>query len=1257
MAASATGRTLTVRGTGETRQCENVLVGDVLILARQTFVDVSLGRTATGREAAAAYAGPDTFRALLIQTRPAMEPRERLEPEAISDWVTVAPTTALDLSAAAFYLGRDLASDQSVPVGIIDLNLGHHFGISWLDEKALTDILLLHPEHARELTWLMDWMRQSARDYASGVAQAELERYYEESLKVRNDPKPSLGLPPLDNPMYPAAGYNAVIHPLRQLVCKGILLQLGNDYPFVAYRMLDRKGTATDTVELNAAWGDNYQILKTGYRITPATLPHVPGAWRRAFGNPELPIGLILPPASDLDVYAAHNREVRELHRRTAKQEQQIGLILPGMENIPQSGQPADDTLLAERCRSWVRGTLFGQDIRTTGPVFARMDGGLGKGTIHFQTGTAAGLGATQTALAQFETAGPDRIFTPATAHITGETIQLKNDGPILFVRYNWNTKPEQGLENAAGLPAVPFNSDPDWEFDWIAPPEEANLPAEYRLTADQWTAGDIAIINGNIANMATGDSEVIPRRPGPLDIVASPFGPNIYVVELDPGSPAIGKLEPSDVIYGVNGRIFDAGPGVADDAQYHVLAEAITYSESEEGAGRLVLHVRRGSKLLDVEVPLEVLGSYSATTPYYCEKSQNIVRKAEAWMARRYRPTAGLPSEPTGMLHTDLLFLLASGQPEHQGLVRRAVYSMIAGMDPQPVVPGMQSKPWNTGHTSLLLGEYFHATGDTNVLPYLKYQADLSAESQLKPPAETPPGKEAAQSDEVVGGWRHNYPSNPERWMSGYGLLPHAGMSCVMGMLLAREAGLEVDDLALERGIRHFNEGRGEYGFILYAYTGVRRSGPAPINPQAERDGKLSSMNGTLGMAAALYSMLDGYNDTVEICARNSVYAYNNTRHGHGGMFFNNFWTPVGAWAAGEDGFKHFMHEQIWWRELFRRSDGSFNQVGRGGIGVSYALPYVAPHQRLRMLGAPRSAFGANYPAYLAPALEAHRQRDYARCEMLIRAVMQEALPPADVPVVKHLLASVQTLQASIAHDLDLTEKLLAAGRHFYAQQELAQLQGIVAADNPRLQAITATLTSPEGQAAIAAHRSQCEAEARAQQERLGEAKPQAPRQKWHTVLARQDDTWQMKVVEHMVHAPEGWTAPGFDDSGWNTATMPISWTMYHTALFRGTFQVTDPAAIEGLRLRGKLFQQANVVIYLNGEVVAKIDEIGRGSGETLAPLNAYGRSLLRAGENTIAVASRHQRRWGPFRGTYKTADPMWFEIETAASPYPQNR
>lgn len=1249
MKANAKGTELKVAAGSGKVELSDVLVGDVLFFGRQTHVDISLGRNTEGRTAAAKYKPTGNFRAIVIKTVPAITPQDDLDKEATSGWMKVDGMSAPAMSGAAFYLGNDLVEELGVPVGIVDVNMDRFFGIGWLSSRALADSITLHPND-KELTWLPEWMQEKAIERDSGKAQKDLDEYYETTMKGKGM-KPSLGLHPLKNPIYPSAGYNAVISPLKNITVKSVLLQLGNDYPFIPYRELEKENKSTIVSELNAAWGETYPILKNGYRVTPVTLPYVPDDWRRAFGDENLPIGLILPPASDLDVYAAHNREIRELHRRTAENARGIGLIIPGMDNVPFSGQPADDKLLAERCRHWVLGAVSGKkNLTASGPLLERVEAKLGKATLYFKEGTADGLKASGDALDYFETAGPDREFTAARAKIEGSTIKLQSDGPILFVRYNWNDKPDQGLVNSAGLPAFPFSTDADWEFAWIPPTELPDLPEEYSKTADKWGKSDVAIINGQIASMATGDSEPIPRRPGPIGIYSSQFGPNISVISIDPGTPAAGKLMPGDVIYGVNGKVFSDAAGVPEDQQYKDLADAITYSESEEGEGKLVLSLRRGTKLLDVELQLQVLGSYSSTTPYYCEKSENIVKNAEAWMSRHYRPESGLTSEPRGMLNTDLLFLLASGNPQHQGLVRRAIYSMMSKMEPQPVTAGMQSKPWSTGHDSILLGEYFHATGDKNVLPYLKYQADLSAESQLKPPEDTPPTKEAAQSEMQVGGWRQNYPGNPDRWQSGYGLMPHAGMACVMGMELAKEAGLEIDELALKRGVRHFRHKRAEHGFILYSYGSLWRDGPEPVNPAAEATGKLWSMNGKLGMAASLFDMLDD-RQPADICARFCTYSYNNTRHGHGGMFFNNFWTPVGAWVGGEKSFQHFMKGQIWWRELFRRSDGAFNQVGRGHVGVSYALPYVAPKKLLRILGAPRSAFGTNCPDYLKPAIEAHRKRDYELCERIIVQKINEIIPAEDMPVVNHLLASVQTLQASIEHDLSLTEQLIKEGKYYYASLELPQLKGIVSQDNPRLKAVIATLESPDGISRIAAHRKECDDAKRAIASKLAETSQPQRKEKWVALVPERTGKWQMTLVEHISQAPDGWAQPKFDDKSWAEASLPLSWCPYHTALFRTKFNIENKDAFDGLRVQGGFFQQANVVIYLNGKIVAKVDDLDRGGGTTDARFTDSAMKLLKNGENTIAVSSRHKRRWGPFRGTYKSAATVSFWVEAKAS------
>ncbi|MBI1336411.1 MAG: hypothetical protein GC164_05560 [Phycisphaera sp.] len=1209
MDANARGQDLTVASPGaKAITLSDVLVGDVILYGRQTTVDVSLGSTEEGRNAITHLNASPILRAIRIETIASKKPLDDLDAKATDGWAHIDEAAAARMSAAAFYLGRDVVKQVGVPVGVVDLNMGCYFAIGWLSDEAIRATIKVTDD--KDLQWLIDNMRKDADARDDGSAQRELDEYYADLIKKANGkpvgPKPSLGIHPLENPMFPCGGYNAVIHPLCEMTFHAVVLQLGADYPYIPYRRLAKLGLAQTEPELDAAWAQNYLIMKLGYRTSSKTTPVVIGDWRNTFNDASIPFGLVNPPSSALDALAQHNREMRELQRRISIDNTGVGLILPGVENTPFSGQPSDENLLADRCRHWLLADVYGKkDTVATGPQFDRLDAFLADATIHFKAGTAEGLTATDDVLKCFEAAAPGGEFFPATARVEGNTVKLHcpEAGQIQYVRFNWQNNPSMGLTNSAGLPALPFNTDDRWTFAWYSEGVEEVLPPEYSTTADQWGDNDIAIINGEVDYLESGDSEPIPRRPGPIGIYSSPFGPNIYVISIDPGTPAVGKLFPGDYIFGVNGEKF-TGPG---DAPYIQLSHAITHSESDEGAGKLELMVRRGKKVIGVTLQLRVLGTYSPTTPYYCQKTENLIKRAEQWVIDRCRPQTGPAGIPSGMLGTDVWFLLATGDPEVQGLVRRAVYDLMKSMDPlEPADPNKGAHNWMIGYNAILLGEYYNATGDRNVLPYMKNLADWAAVTQIKAPGPEPVPWEVAQADEHVGGYRQRYnPTGADRWKSGYGLMPPAGIACVQAMIYADQAGLDVDQDALKNGIRHFRYQRAEHGFVEYLYWNLRRDSPAALDPDAETNGMLWSQNGKLGEAAALFSLIDDH-QPVEICSRYCVYSYNRTRTGHGGMFFNNFWTPIGAFESGKKGFQHFMQGQQWWRELYRNDDGSFTQAGRGGVGVGYAIHYAAPRQRLRIFGAPHTAFGkrGEQTPYLQPALKALHERDYALCEkLLVELPGKVVISSDDQPMVDHFLQSVRILRASINNDLAYAEKQIELGNYDYAVMDLPQLQGVVAADNPRLKTIVESLGSPEVQRVMKNFAGQRAQEEAAKEAALQGALPPKKNETWACLTpdlnekkAGDAEVWKMKLIEDISQAPADWADVGFADSSWDDARQPISWAMYHTVLFRGTFNIEDKSKFDKLRFRGGFFQQGSVLVYINGQLVAKVNNIGRG-------------------------------------------------------------
>lgn len=125
------------------------------------------------------------------------------------------------------------------------------------------------------------------------------------------------------------------------------------------------------------------------------------------------------------------------------------------------------------------------------------------------------------------------------------------------------------------------------------------------------------------------------------------------------------------------------------------------------------------------------------------------------------------------------------------------------------------------------------------------------------------------------------------------------------------------------------------------------------------------------------------------------------------------------------------------------------------------------------------------------------------------------------------------------------------------------------------------------------------------------------------------QPSRWKLKVIESMKHAPEGWSAAGFDDSAWMETTLPKSWRMYHTAHLRTDFQVDDKSRFDGLRLHSWALRQQGMEIYLNGTLIAKINGTGNSThiGEEL---KASALKHLKTGTNTLAIKTRHNWSWG---------------------------
>ena len=1186
VAASAKGAKLSVNSKSKTVDIKDVVVGDVFLHARQTSIDISLGRDAAGKKVAAATKPNFMLRTISIKAISSAEPLNDLTTEATDGWAVVDKGTALKMTDSAYYLGRDLVKETDVPIGILDVNLGSAFANSWLSREALLETPTLYED----------------RRVAQGV------NAYETMLDAERKgvPLSSREKTPPENTIhdtrFPYGGYNGTLHPLAGTALKAVVVQLGNDYPYMIYQQLLESENPSDYAALDHAYKATYELRKYGFEMEDKLVPRIPREWRKVLGDEDLPFGLIVPPGSDLNTLGQHHREMRELQRLAAEDTPNVGIILPGTQHIPFSAQPADGALLGKRCVSWIEGAVYTKpETPATGPLFDRFEVSFNEATIYFKEGTAKGLKAEGDALDYFEVANVEGDYYPAKARIDGETIRIESETVtrIVRIRYNWNQKPDQGLVNAAGLPAIPFRSERE-EYEWFVTNEEDDFPEEYFTPANEWKKNDVTLIN--VALESKGYDNFAGWI-GPAGFRAGPFGPNMGVREIKTGSPADGKLFVDDIIYSANGKMLG-------NEAWLVMADAITESETRKGNGKLALGIRRGSDTIDVELTLPVLGAYSSTAPYDCPKTEKIVDNLANWIVSGKSKNTRRPD----FLGTDTLFLLATGNPEYLGLVRRAVYEkidktkIVDKIDPTKVGKGVWTHAWD----SMLLGEYYLATGDRNVLPCLKFKCDVLAATQ-----------------HPLGAWRHNFPGG-----SSYGLMPALGEAAAIGFHLANKAGLDISQETYRKVLGYFHDGTGEMGHIHYGVGAGKRPGPPELDPEKMEKGLMETGNGALASAAVLYQM-EGDTKTAHICSEISAYSWNTTYPGHGGNFWNNFCTPLGAKVQGKKSYINFWKHYRWYRELGRNYDGSFNFDGYKDL-AGYGLPLLVPRERLQIVGAPPSPFAANAPAILKPALAAYWKKDYALATKLINELIASGnVSLDDMPTVEYFVRAAAEMLASIDDDLVRMQALIDAGELWEAKTFIAELQGILPDGDARVAALQTKLADVSAPAKTKPRKTESTEKPRQRVCLVMENKTEKgdgrgdKRGPVITSEGQQPNVWKMNVIEGMNQVPEDWTNPKFDDSTWFETTLPTSWRMYHTVLLRTRFNVDKKDQFDSLRIYSWLLRQQEVEIYLNGELIAKVNSAGN-STNIAKELKASALKHLKNGENTLTYKSRHNWRWG---------------------------
>lgn len=390
-----------------------------------------------------------------------------------------------------------------------------------------------------------------------------------------------------------------------------------------------------------------------------------------------------------------------------------------------------------------------------------------------------------------------------------------------------------------------------------------------------------------------------------------------ILVTQVAENSPAARIMAVGDVILGVGGQPFSYDPRPE-------FGKAITRAETRASGGNLTITRWRAGQTEDVTLKLPVLGSYSDTAPYDCEKSRAILALAAKALAKRI-PTTAESQDPIPRA-LNALGLLATGDPQYLPLLKKEAEWAANYQQPH----GFQT--WYYGYVMLFLSEYALATGDPSVLPGLRRIA-----------------LGAAKGQSAVGSWGHGY-ALPNGLLGGYGMMNSPGIPLTIGLLCARAAGIK--DPAVDRAIdRSLSQLR------FYTHKGSIPYGDH--DPWVENHDD----NGKGGMAAILFH-LTKETDNAEFFARMSLASHGAERDcGHTGNFFNLLWSTPAVALNGRHATGIWMkHFGTWYFDLARKHDGSFAHLGPPQLELdgysdwdatgSYLLAYALPLRRIYLTG-----------------------------------------------------------------------------------------------------------------------------------------------------------------------------------------------------------------------------------------------------------------------------------------------------------------
>jgi len=451
--ASFKGRPLTVQseiGNGKL-EIADVLVGELWVCGGQSNMEYTL-RASRDADIEVPCANDPAIRFIRLPKLARLEPQKDFPVEAPTrpegNWRLATTEQVDNCTGVGYFFAKRLRRRLNVPVGLVDTSWGGTMAQHWVTKDVLRKIPEMKPYLDKFDTAYKAWIDGGREDGAKRRYEADVKQWEKDLAKAKAANEKRLPRKPnfrsYTNPAdkgQPGGMYNGVIAPIAGLTIRGVLFYQGENNSF------------------GVSW-----------KPFPKTFPAVIAAWRKAFGNKDMPFGIVqiagwsTRRSMTYDMNH-HTNIVREVQFLTWQRTKNTGLIVTYDTNSSEGIHPSRKMPVGERSARWALSTVYGvkrwgseQPLEWKGPVYKSMAVKDGKVVITFEEGTNRGLVLDQHDDDGIYIAGADREFHHARARTNrgdGTLTVWSDDVPEpVAVRYSWSNLPTGALMNRRELPA-----------------------------------------------------------------------------------------------------------------------------------------------------------------------------------------------------------------------------------------------------------------------------------------------------------------------------------------------------------------------------------------------------------------------------------------------------------------------------------------------------------------------------------------------------------------------------------------------------------------------------------------------------------------------------------------------------------------------------------------------------------------------------------------------------------------------------------